>query len=184
VVYVTQDYKEAMALGDRIAVMAAGRIRQLGTPEEIYNQPADMEIARLFGDPTINLLDITPQKDAAGIFVDISNVRLPLPHAPASVVGQACMLGLRPETVSFTDPAAPGAIPVTVEAETPLNEKTVTLVISLRGREILLSRPAGTPGPKSGTAAIAIDVASMFLFDKASGARISENGLTHEGKAA
>ncbi len=62
VVYVTQDYKEAMALGDRIAVMSQGRIRQIGTPQEIYNAPADIEIARLFGDPTINLLDVAPQK--------------------------------------------------------------------------------------------------------------------------
>ncbi|MDB5522394.1 MAG: Glycerol-3-phosphate-transporting ATPase [Rhizobium sp.] len=175
VVYVTQDYKEAMALGDRIAVMSDGRIRQLGTPEAIYNHPADMEIARLFGDPTINLLDVTPKQDDAGIYVELSNVRVALPNAPGKVIGQPCVLGLRPETIAFTDPVAHGAIPVTVEAETPLNEKTVTLVNTLRGREILLSRPAGTPGPKSGAAAIAVDAASAFLFDKASGSRISDN---------
>ena len=176
VIYVTQDYKEAMALGDRIAVMADGRIRQLGTPEEIYNQPADMEIARLFGDPTINLLEITPKQDDAGIYAELSNVRVPLPGAPLKIVGQACMLGLRPETIVFADPSAKGAVPVTVEAETPLNEKTVTLVKTLDGREILLSRPAGTPGPKSGPAAIAIDGVNAFLFDKASSARLSSNG--------
>lgn len=185
VIYVTQDYKEAMALGDRIAVMAAGRIRQLGTPEEIYLQPADIEIARLFGDPTINLLDVTPQQDGGRIYVELSNVRIPLPHAPQSVVGKACVLGLRPESIRFTDPTASGAIPVTVEAETPLNEKTVTLALTVRGREILVSRPAGTPGPASGAAAIAIDAANAFLFDKATGARISSNsnGMT-QGEAA
>jgi multiple sugar transport system ATP-binding protein len=156
--------------------MADGRIRQLGTPEEIYNQPADMEIARLFGDPTINLLDVTPKQDDAGIYVTLSDVRVPLPRAPASVIGKPCVLGLRPETIAFADPSAKGAIPVTVEAETPLNEKTVTLVNTLRGREILLSRPAGTPGPKSGATAIAIDAAFAFLFDKASGTRIADTG--------
>ena len=65
VVYVTQDYKEAMALGDRIAVMSQGSIRQLGTPEQIYHDPANIEIARLFGDPTINLLDVKPSKRCA-----------------------------------------------------------------------------------------------------------------------
>ncbi len=176
VIYVTQDYKEAMALGDHIAVMAEGRIRQFGTPEEIYNQPADMEIARLFGDPTINLLDVTPKQDDGGVFAELSDVRVPLPGASAKVAGQACVLGLRPEVIRFVDPATKGAIPVTVEAETPLNEKTVTLVNTLRKREILISRPAGTPGPKSGPAAIAIDAQSALLFDKASAARILNDG--------
>jgi multiple sugar transport system ATP-binding protein len=186
VIYVTQDYKEAMALGDRIAVMAAGRIRQLGTPEEIYLNPADMEIARLFGDPTINLLEVTPKKDDGGVFVELSNVRIGLPHVPENVVGREYVLGLRPETIHFTDLSSPGAIPVTVEAETPLNEKTVTLVVTARGREVLVSRPAGTPGPKAGAAALAVDGASAFLFDKETGLRISnaDNGNARKGEAA
>jgi multiple sugar transport system ATP-binding protein len=165
--------------------MSEGRIRQLGTPEQIYNQPADMEIARLFGDPTINLVEVTPGRDDGGIFVQLSNVRVALPHAPDKVVGQPCVLGLRPEALAFIDPSAKGAIPVTVEAETPLNEKTVTLVNTMRGREILLSRPAGTPGPKSGAAAIAVDAASAFLFEKESGLRIADrdNGMKR-GEAA
>lgn len=186
VIYVTQDYKEAMALGDRIAVMSQGRIRQIGTPEDIYTTPADIDIARLFGDPTINLLAVIPKKDASGIYVELSNVKVPLPSMPESVVGRECVIGLRPETIVFTDPSAPGAIPVTVEAETPLNEKTVTLLLTARGREILLSRPAGTPGPSSGTAAIAINGAAAFLFDKESGARIATLATTtnRNGEAA
>lgn len=176
VIYVTQDYKEAMALGDRIAVMGEGRIRQLGTPEEIYGQPVDMEIARLFGDPTINLLDVVPKEDQKGMHVELSNVRVGLPKAPADVADRECVLGLRPETIRFVDVSAPDAIPVTVEAETPLNEKTVTLVLTARGREILVSRPAGTPGPKSGPAAIAIDGRAAFLFDRQNGMRLSLNG--------
>ncbi|MBD8554870.1 ABC transporter ATP-binding protein [Rhizobium sp. CFBP 8762] len=170
VVYVTQDYKEAMALGDRIAVMANGTIRQIGTPEVIYNAPADIEIARLFGDPTINLLDVTPKSGPDGIYVELSDVQIPLPGMPVSVVGKPCVLGLRPEAVTFT--TVPGSIPVTVEAETPLNEKTVTLVLTARKREILVSRPAGTPGPASGAATIAVDGSAAFLFDKTTGARI------------
>ena len=186
VIYVTQDYKEAMALGDRIAVMSQGRIRQIGTPEDIYNTPADIDIARLFGDPTINLLTVIPKKDASGVYVELSNVKVPLPSMPESVVGKECVLGLRPETIVFTDPSAQGAIPVTVEAETPLNEKTVTLLLTARGREILLSRPAGTPGPSSGPAAIAVNGAAAFLFDKESGARIATPATTtnRNGEAA
>jgi multiple sugar transport system ATP-binding protein len=185
VIYVTQDYKEAMALGDRIVVMAGGKIQQLGTPEDIYLRPANVEIARLFGDPTINLLDVTPKEDGTGIHIELSNVKVHLAGAPSAVVGQACVLGLRPESVRFIDVTQSGAVPVTVEAETPLNEKTVTLVLTARRREILVSRPAGSPGPQAGAAAITIDAASALLFDKASGQRItdSSHGVTR-GEAA
>jgi multiple sugar transport system ATP-binding protein len=186
VIYVTQDYKEAMALGDRIAVMAQGHIRQIGTPAEIYSAPADIEIARLFGDPTINLLDVVPQRGPDGAFVEISNVRLRLPGFGAEIVGTECVLGLRPETIAFTEASVPGAIPVTVEAETPLNEKTVTLVLTARGREILVSRPAGTPGPVAGPAHIAVNTRAAFLFDRTSGRRIRPAEVTskRDGEAA
>jgi multiple sugar transport system ATP-binding protein len=61
---------------------------------------------------------------------------------------------------------------VTVEAETPLNEKTVTLVRTLRGREILVSRPGGTPGPTGGAAHVAVDGTKALLFDRATGERV------------
>ncbi|MBX3569467.1 MAG: ABC transporter ATP-binding protein [Rhizobiaceae bacterium] len=172
VVYVTQDYKEAMALGDRIAVMAQGGIRQLGTPEQIYLEPASIEIARLFGDPTINLLDVKPSRDARGIFVGLSNVQVRLDGASEQAVGRDCVIGLRPEALSFVGPDTAGAIPVTVEAETPLNEKVVTLVRTVRGREILVSRPAGTPGPAQSAAHLAVNAKSALLFDRATGSRI------------
>ncbi|CAN5408054.1 ABC transporter ATP-binding protein [soil metagenome] len=55
-VYVTHDQVEAMGMGDRIAVMSEGRIRQLGTPEEVYADPADTFVATFIGSPPMNLL--------------------------------------------------------------------------------------------------------------------------------
>ena len=55
-VYVTHDQVEAMGLGDRIAVMAAGKLRQLGTPKQIYGHPADIFVATFIGSPPMNLL--------------------------------------------------------------------------------------------------------------------------------
>ena len=184
VVYVTQDYKEAMALGDRIAVMSEGKIRQIGTPEDIYLAPASIDIARLFGDPTINLLDIVPMQSAGGISVGISGVQVNIPGLTDSVAGKDCVLGLRPETLHFVDPSTPGAIPVEVEAETPLNEKTVTLAKTRHGEEILISRPAGTPGPVAGTAAIALDLSKSLVFDRTTGKLMSDNRTIERGVAA
>ncbi|MDT8306631.1 MAG: ABC transporter ATP-binding protein [Anaerolineae bacterium] len=56
-IFVTHDQIEAMGLGDRIVVMNAGKVRQIGTPEEIYHDPADMFVATFLGSPPMNLLD-------------------------------------------------------------------------------------------------------------------------------
>ena len=56
-IYVTHDQVEAMGLGDRIAVMAEGRIRQLGTPFEVYDDPADTFVATFLGSPPMNMVD-------------------------------------------------------------------------------------------------------------------------------
>ena len=169
VLYVTQDYKEAMALGDRIAVLREGRIEQIGTPADIYLQPENMGIARLFGDPMINLFDVQTKKNDHGIFIDISGVELPISNVDNVSVGLACTLGIRPEYLSFVPAGTVGSIPVNVEVETPLNEKIVTLATTKGGREMLISRPSGTPGPNSGLAHIAFKEGSSLLFDTSTG---------------
>lgn len=173
VIYVTQDYKEAMALGDRIAVMSGHGIAQIGTPEDIYLSPANTEIARLFGDPVINLLEVTPERGEAGVQVKLSGTAVPINPGYTGSIGHPCILGIRPEGIHFADAGTPGAFPVTIEAETPLNEKTVTLAATENKREILISRPSGTSAPDSGQAHIVIDSGAVILFDRATGNRIA-----------
>ena len=71
---------------------------------------------------------------------------------------------------------------VTVEAETPLNEKTVNLCLTARGREIMASRPSGTDGPENGPAFVTIEAANAVIFDKQTGALIESEQSTAEGK--
>jgi multiple sugar transport system ATP-binding protein len=54
--YVTHDQSEAMGLGDRVAVMSAGRVRQIGAPVEVYDDPADTFVATFIGSPPMNLV--------------------------------------------------------------------------------------------------------------------------------
>jgi len=164
VIYVTQDYKEAMALGDRIAVIDAGHIEQIGTPEDVYLSPASMSIARLFGDPVINFFEVTGKRDAQGVYTELSGQRLALGEHQSGCVNKTCMLGVRPESLRFVNAQTPGAIPLTIETETPLNEKIVTLALTERGREVLVSRPANTTAPEHGQAYVAIDPAALQLF--------------------
>lgn len=176
VIYVTQDYKEAMALGDRIAVLGHRGIAQIGTPADIYLAPASTAIARLYGDPAINLLEVTPERGPGGVFVHLSGADVPVDPGYAAMAGRPCTLGIRPEAIRFVDQGAPGAFPVEIEAETPLNEKTVTLAATEHHREILISRPSGTPGPDRGRAYVAMDMGGALLFDRDSGERIAATG--------
>ena len=64
VIYVTQDYKEAMALGDRVGVLLDGRFRQLDVPARVYREPVDTRVANLFGDPPINLVPTRCRRSA------------------------------------------------------------------------------------------------------------------------
>ncbi len=182
VIYVTQDYKEAMALGDRIAVLGQHGVTQIGTPEDIYLRPNSTEIARLFGDPVINLLDVVPAAGQQGPEVSLSGADIPIHPSLSGAVGRECVLGVRPEAIRFVDPDAPGAFKVAIEAETPLNEKTVTLAATARHREILISRPAGEPGPDHGDAWVSVGAEAMMLFDRATGARI-DNAPSLQGAA-
>jgi len=169
VVYVTQDYKEAMALGDNIVVLTEGSITQNGTPADIYLQPATIEIARLFGDPVINLFDVTPRVNGQGVCVDLSGSELQLQGATDQLLGRDCVLGIRPEYVSFVPSGTVGSMAVNIEAETPINEKVITLATTIGGRELLVSRPAGSPGPHAEGACVALKQGSVLLFDKATG---------------
>jgi multiple sugar transport system ATP-binding protein len=100
-VYVTHDQSEAMALGDRIAVMRDGRIEQIGTGTELYEQPRNLFVAFFIGTPSINLFDVDLSAQHSGVYAVGSafGVRLP-DEIREQVQGHArrrCKMGIRPE---------------------------------------------------------------------------------------
>lgn len=183
VIYVTQDYKEAMALGDSIVVMVDGSIQQVGSPADIYFNPATVDIAQQFGDPVINLFEVTPQSDGGGQYVTLSDSKIFLDGMFTDITGRECMLGIRPESLRFTTASDPDAVQATIEAVTPLNEKTVTLLRTVGGRELLLSRPAGLDDPRQGTVHVAFDKSAIHLFDKSTGSRMDNRQTATEAVA-
>jgi len=150
VLYVTQDWREALALGDRVGVLEGGRFAQIDTPQGIYRNPQSCRIARLFGDPPINLFDVTPRAvDGAAetMAVDIGGYSLHLPQMRADLLGRDCVLGVRAENLRFTPgehDADSGALPVKLQARMPFNVRTVELLRTGQGGEgsveILASR--------------------------------------------
>jgi multiple sugar transport system ATP-binding protein len=100
-IYVTHDQVEAMTMGDRIAIMNAGILQQVGTPGEIYDHPANLFVAGFIGTPTMNFVPVTTSDSTAKASGFV--VRL-----PKSVPAGRGTLGFRPETLTdrIIDPAS------------------------------------------------------------------------------
>lgn len=113
IVYVTHDQIEAMTLSTRIAVMNGGYVQQLGTPKEIYDNPANLFVATFMGSPSMNLFEVTLRVEGNGVFADTTDsaggpVALPI-AAPSDNIqhmnGKRAILGLRPEALTDVDGA-------------------------------------------------------------------------------
>ena len=103
-IYVTHDQVEAMTMGQRIAVLYEGRLRQIGTPVEVYDRPADVFVARFLGNPGMNILAGMAieaggkGKGEGGRVVECGSLTIALP--PGDYFGQI-QLGIRPEHVGL-----------------------------------------------------------------------------------
>jgi multiple sugar transport system ATP-binding protein len=102
--YVTHDQTEAMTMGDRVAVLRAGRLQQYGTPRELYDAPANLFVASFIGSPAMNLYEAALQGSGEGTAVVLGSQRLTLPAAAlagrpglAGYRGRKVVAGIRPE---------------------------------------------------------------------------------------
>ena len=117
-IFVTHDQSEALSLSDRIAVMAEGRVRQLGTPDEVYRRPADRFVASFVGD--VNVLRARLERcDGAAATVVVGDARVKVPGAPLSgtMSGGAVDLFVRPEDLRVADNALASAMQGMVAAQ-------------------------------------------------------------------
>ena len=128
-IYVTHDQEEALSLADRIVVMDGGKIRQIGSPSEIYNHPADLFVANFVGSPGMNLLtgQIVQHKDGLTFTRPDTDIHIPI-HAniaPAQII-----FGMRPEFIRPTNRGIPGKVILSeylgshgyVHVDTPIGE--------------------------------------------------------------
>jgi multiple sugar transport system ATP-binding protein len=175
VIYVTQDYKEAMALGDHIAVLRNGRIEQWAAPSSVYREPVSIEVARLFGDPTINLLPCRFEVNGTGA-IALFGRRIPVSGAYAHAAGRDLIAGLRPEHALVTETEATDAIPFDLEAVMPVNVRSVLYLRGQAGEE-LLATVSESESAKFGRGHrkvwIRFAPESLLLFDAASGQRLA-----------
>jgi multiple sugar transport system ATP-binding protein len=106
-VFVTHDQAEALAMADRMAVMEGGRIRQVGTPREVFQRPANTFVANFIGATPMNLLDA----QVVGGELDFGGFRLPVPDGSGAVAeGDKVVYGVRPEYVRVVAGPQDGAV--------------------------------------------------------------------------
>ncbi len=155
IIYVTHDQVEAMTLADRIVVMRAGRVEQVGTPQQVFTAPANVFVAGFIGSPPMNLIAGELQGTAARRNFKTVGVTLPLTAVKLNKVqaGTAVLLGIRPQ--AFTLEVPPRALRSTalrahVELAEPLGTETL---LHLRvGKQLLLGRAEGNQLFKTGSA--------------------------------
>ena len=171
-IYVTHDYMEAMSLADRIAVLDKGEIRQLGTAKEMYYTPASEFVAKLFGEPEINILPGSYSVEDGQGWVSLPDgVRYPVPADVATALAGAPSreldVGLRGNDIAFSFEKADGWIPGTVYANEPIGNKVI-MTVSVAGNHLRLVAPNDTQARMDSTVYIQPNYNNALYFDRAS----------------
>ncbi len=145
-IYVTHDQTEAMTLGDRIVIMRDGFIQQIGTPQEVFDHPANLFVAGFIGTPMMNFFDAKLEKDAAGYYVTVAGARMELPADKQEILKkrntapQDVTLGIRPDHITMCDASAPHALSATVDV-TELMGATIHMHVNVAGKDAIIILP-------------------------------------------
>ena len=178
IVYVTHDQIEAMTLADRIAVMKDGVVQQLGTPNEIYDNPANQFVAGFMGSPPMNFIPCEVNSDGS-LAIDASGHSLSLMIPQSSTLKtkniSRVILGLRPEMLTEPKPERVGdsvmALEMDFDVTEPMGADTMAIGewngIETHAR---LSPEAGLRAGKN--TPVQVDLSKVVLFEPESGERI------------
>ena len=184
IVYVTHDQIEALTLSTRIAVMYGGHVQQLGTPKEVYEQPANIFVAGFMGSPSMNLFPAqiaveNGQAIARTNLGDGSPASLPFPNDShmAAHDGRDIILGIRPEAITDPDGADRNSrsvhqIETTVEVTEPAGSDTF-VVTHLGDKEVIGRFRADVNVQPGDSFPFAINMEKAVAFDPSTEARIS-----------
>ena len=141
-VYVTHDQTEAMTLGDRIVIMKDGFIQQIGTPQEVFDHPANLFVAGFIGTPQMNLFDARLIKQNGKYAVTLDGITVELAEdkqarlAAKDVAEQDVVLGVRPDHIMLCADGVKGKVDVS-----ELMGSSVHLHISANGHDVVVIVP-------------------------------------------
>jgi multiple sugar transport system ATP-binding protein len=162
VVYVTHDQVEAMTMAHRIAILSAGRLQQVGSPQEVYEAPANLFVAQFIGTPPMNTLNGTFGTEGGPAIV-VGESRFPVPADLKTRLeeGQGVIVGARPEHLDVSDA---GTITHDVRAVEWLGHECLVFG-SVEGSPVVVREAGMAPLPAGGTIRLTVDPANVHLFD-------------------
>lgn len=165
-IYVTHDQVEAMTLADRIVVLNAGRVEQVGTPLELYQTPANRFVAGFIGSPAMNF--VTAHIEAAGTKTKIktaSGHTTSLPYATAKALeGQSVSIGVRPEDLQLVKPSD-AIIKGKVEALENLGELKMAYCQIGEAEPLIVKLPGDSAVARGDEIALGAVVQKIHMFD-------------------
>ncbi len=168
-IYVTHDQTEAMTMADRIVVMNKGYVQQVGSPEEIYTNPANLFVAGFLGSPQINLFK-GQYKDGKFIFADGRTIELPEEKTKhlKEVEGKQVVLGIRPEDIYLDGDKFeqyPGAVfDYQLDVTEMLGHEYVLFGV-LEGEECTMRSSLNQFDKKNKNLKVAFDLSKCHIFD-------------------
>ena len=170
-VYVTHDQIEAMTMADRIVVMRAGIIEQVGTPLDLYDGPANSFVAEFIGSPAMNLLPGKLEAGKTGMTarIDGANAPLTLPAISGGGTGQPVLIGIRPE--HFAANGAGNRVELRVDVVEPLGAQ-VQLLTDLGGRAVTVLLNERLLPKVGGRIGLSMPAEHLHVFDVESGVRL------------
>jgi len=164
--YVTHDQSEAMALGDRLCVLRAGQIQQLGPPTEVYDRPANRFVAGFFGTPPMNFLAGCVRGENGASFLDWAGGRTSLPSLPAGCTEKAVHVGVRPHALSLASSSPPGGCVLSgrVSLLEPFGSRTDVHVALASGEKCVVSMPPHVQLQVRDEVRVCVNPAQLHLF--------------------
>jgi sn-glycerol 3-phosphate transport system ATP-binding protein len=165
--YVTHDQVEAMTLAQRMIVMNAGRAEQIGTPMDVYENPATVFVAGFIGSPAMNFVD---GRSEGGGRVALDGGGTLAVNADVAA-GRRVTVGIRPEHLTPCNPSAANLVG-SIEMVEALGADTL-IHVSIAGRTLIARLPHGAPAGIGEPIALAAAPGRVYLFDAESGARLT-----------
>ncbi|MBN9334429.1 sn-glycerol-3-phosphate ABC transporter ATP-binding protein UgpC [Devosia sp.] len=168
-IYVTHDQMEAMTMADRIVVMRAGKIEQIGSPLEIYDNPANAFVGGFIGSPSMNFVDGTVAEENGRIVLrDVGGIEWSLGERGRAYIGRTVQVGIRPEHIRVGDEG----VAATVLNIEPTGSET-HLQVEVGGQPMIVVVHDRLAVEAGASVRIAADPNRVTLFDQQSGVRLS-----------
>jgi multiple sugar transport system ATP-binding protein len=165
-IYVTHDQAEALTLADRIVVMRDGQIQQIGTPDDIYERPANLFVASFLGSPAINLIEGIVTTEGGVPAFRRGDLIIPLP-ADVRPTGPGIVLGLRAEDVAPPQPGAP-ALQGVIDTAMPAGSDQF-LGLAAEGAMIFVRVGKDIRAREGEAVSFALNPARLHFFDRTTG---------------